>query len=183
MNLVTGATGLLGSHIVEQLRKRDLPVRVLVRRGSDVAWLKTQGVEFAEGDITDRASLDRACQGCDVVYHSAARVGDWGPWDEFQRITIDGTQNVIDACVAARVRRLVHISSVSTYGYYTDPITVDETSASSSTSGPITAVPRSPPRSCAGRPTAPASSNSRSFARRGFTASATARPSPACTPW
>ncbi|MEW6252649.1 MAG: NAD-dependent epimerase/dehydratase family protein [Planctomycetota bacterium] len=127
MNLVTGATGLLGSHIVEQLRKRNMPVRVLVRRGSDTAWLKTQGVEFAEGDICDRASLERACQGVDVAYHSAAKVGDWGPWEEFQRITIDGTQNVIDACRAAKARRLVHISSVSTYGYYTDPITVDET--------------------------------------------------------
>jgi nucleoside-diphosphate-sugar epimerase len=129
MNLVTGATGLLGSHIVEQLRKRNLPVRVLVRPGSDLAWLRTQNVEFAEGDITDRASLERACAGCDVVYHSAAKVGDWGPWEDFQRITIDGTQNVIDACAAANVRRLVHISSVSTYGYYTDPITVDETHA------------------------------------------------------
>lgn len=129
MNLVTGATGLLGSHIVEQLRKRNLPVRVLVRRGSDTAWLRTQDVQFAEGDITDRASLDAACRGCDVVYHSAAKVGDWGPWEDFQRITIDGTQNVIDAAVAAKVRRLVHISSVSTYGYYTDPITVDETFA------------------------------------------------------
>ncbi len=126
MNLVTGATGLLGSHIVEQLCKRGAPTRVLVRPGSDVAWLRTQGVEFAEGDITDRVSLDAACRGCDVVYHSAAKVGDWGPWAEFQRITIDGTRNVIEAAVAAGVRRLVHISSISTYGYYTDPITVDE---------------------------------------------------------
>ncbi len=127
MNLVTGATGLLGSHIVEQLRKRNLPVRVLVRKGSDTAWLKTQGVEFAEGDITDRASLDRACQGVDVIYHSAAKVGDWGPWEDFQRITIDGTQNLIDAAIAAKVRRFVHISSISTYGYHTNDITVDET--------------------------------------------------------
>lgn len=127
MNLVTGATGLLGSHIVEQLRKRNLPVRVLVRRGSDRAWLQMQSVEFTEGDITDRASLDRACQGVDVVYHSAARVGDWGPWEEFQRITIDGTRNVVEAAVAAKVRRLVHISSISTYGYHTKEITVDET--------------------------------------------------------
>jgi nucleoside-diphosphate-sugar epimerase len=127
MNLVTGATGLLGSHIVEQLRRRDLPVRVLVRPGSDRAWLETQELEFAQGDITDPPSLKRACEGVDVVYHSAAKVGDWGPWQEFQRITIDGTRNVVEAAVAAGVRRLVHISSISAYGYYTDPIEVDET--------------------------------------------------------
>ncbi len=127
MNLVTGASGLLGSHIVEQLRKRDMPVRVLVRPGSDRSWLETQGVEFAEGDVTDPASLARACEGCDVVYHSAARVGDWGPWEEFQQITIDGTRNIIEAAIAASVRRFVHISSISVYGYHTKKITVDET--------------------------------------------------------
>lgn len=129
MNLVTGATGLLGSHIVEQLRKRDLPVRVLVRRGSDRAWLETQGVEFVEGDVTDPASLQRACQGVDAIYHSAAKVGDWGPWEDFQRITIDGTRNILEAAIAANVRRFVHISSISCYGYHTEPIKVDETFA------------------------------------------------------
>ncbi len=127
MNLVTGATGLLGSHIVEQLRRRNQPVRVLVRPGSDRSWLLTQGVEFAEGDITDERSLQEACRGCEAVYHAAARVGDWGPWEEFQRITIDGTQKTIDAAISARVRRFLHISSISTYGYHTKPITVDET--------------------------------------------------------
>ena len=60
MNLVTGATGLLGSHIVEQLAVRSRPVRALVRPGADVAWLKTQPVELVEGDVTDRDSLTRA---------------------------------------------------------------------------------------------------------------------------
>jgi nucleoside-diphosphate-sugar epimerase len=127
MNLVTGATGLLGSHIVEQLRRRGLPVRVLVRPGSDRSWLETQDVEFVEGDLTNPASLRPACAGVDVVYHAAAKVGDWGPWDEFQRVTIDGTRNVIEASIAAGVRRLVHISSISVYGYYTDEQTIDET--------------------------------------------------------
>jgi nucleoside-diphosphate-sugar epimerase len=126
MNLVTGASGLLGSHIVEQLRKRGQPVRALVRPGSDRGWLETQGVEFALGDITDRDSLTAACKGVRVVYHAAAKVGDWGPWEEFQRITIDGTRNMVDAAVAAGVRRFVHISSISAYGYYTRPVEVDE---------------------------------------------------------
>jgi nucleoside-diphosphate-sugar epimerase len=127
MNLVTGATGLLGSHIVERLRLRGAAVRALVRPNSDRSWLATQGVEFAEGDITDPASLAGACQGCDVVYHAAAKVGDWGPWEAFQRVTIDGTRNVIDAAIAAGVRRVVHISSISVFGYYTKDQTIDET--------------------------------------------------------
>lgn len=126
MNLVTGASGLLGSHIVEHLRRQGRPVRVLVRKTSDRAWLNTQGVEFVEGDVTDPESVRRACAGCEVVYHSAAKVGDWGPWEEFQRITIDGTRNVCEAAAAAGVRRLIHISSVSVFGYYTEAQTIDE---------------------------------------------------------
>ena len=128
MNLVTGATGLLGSHIVEQLRRRDRPVRALVRATSDVSWLEGQGVEFVEGDLGDRASLGRACTGASVVYHSAARVGDWGPWSEFQAITIDGTAHLIDAAAEAGVDRFVHISSISAYGHVDGPgMVLDET--------------------------------------------------------
>ncbi|MFQ5806085.1 MAG: NAD-dependent epimerase/dehydratase family protein [Phycisphaerae bacterium] len=127
MNLVTGASGLLGSHIVEQLRKRGQPVRALVRPSSDRSWLATQSVEFAEGDVTHPPSLERACRGCDVVYHAAAKVGDWGPWEEFQRITIDGTRNVVSAAIAAGVRRLLQISSISVFGYYTKGERIDET--------------------------------------------------------
>ncbi|MFN0136395.1 MAG: NAD-dependent epimerase/dehydratase family protein [Phycisphaerae bacterium] len=126
MNLVTGATGLLGSHIVEQLRLRDKRVRVLIRKNSDRSWLDTQDVEYVYGDVTDPVSLKKACEGCDVVYHAAARVGDWGPWEEFQAITIDGTQNLVTAAIDARVRRFVHVSSISVYGYHTKDITVDE---------------------------------------------------------
>ena len=128
MNLVTGATGLLGSHIVEQLRLRNRPVRVLVRRGSDQTWLKTQDVEFAEGDLSDTAALQKACEGVKVVYHSAARVGDWGPWEDFVRITIEGTRNLAEAASAAGCDRLLHISSISAYGHPDgEGIVLDET--------------------------------------------------------
>jgi len=117
MNLVTGATGLLGSHIVEQLRLRDKPVRALVRPGSDTRWLKTQNVEFAEGSLSDTASLKKAMEGVNAVYHSAARVGDWGPWHDFVKITIDGTRNIAQAAAAAGCERFLHISSISAYGH------------------------------------------------------------------
>ncbi len=117
MNLVTGATGLLGSHIVEQLVKRGRPVRALVRKNSDIAWLNGQGVELVYGDVTDKASLARAMRGVQCVYHAAARVGDWGPWEEFVAISIDGTRNVLDVVRDQKIRRLVHVSSISVFGH------------------------------------------------------------------
>jgi len=115
--LVTGGTGLLGSHIVEQLRRRERRVRVLVRNGADTSWLRSQGVESAVGDITDAASLRSACAGVGIVYHAAARVGDWGPWEDFVRVSIDGTRNLVEAAIGAGVRRFLHISSISAYGH------------------------------------------------------------------
>lgn len=115
--LVTGATGMLGSHIAEQLRLRDFPVRAIVRASSDTTFLKSIGVETVRGSLEDPASLKSACQGVDVVYHAAARVGDWGPWHEFVRDTIEGTQHLLDAAADAKLRRFLHISSISAYGH------------------------------------------------------------------
>lgn len=127
MNLVTGATGLLGSHIVEQLRLRGRAVRCLVRAGSDTSWLKTQDVELVEGDLTDAASVVRACEGVQCIYHAAARVGDWGPWNDFRKITIDGSFNLFDAAEKAGVPRFIHISSISVYGHRNEKgLTIDE---------------------------------------------------------
>lgn len=126
--LVTGGTGLLGSHIVEQLCRRGCRVRALVRRDSDRSWLETQDVELAEGDLTDSSSLRRACEGVRIVYHAAARVGDWGPWSEFVRVSIDGTRNLLEAAIDAGVGRFLHISSISAYGHIDgEGLVLDET--------------------------------------------------------
>ncbi len=116
-NLVTGATGFLGSYIAERLREAGRPVRVLVRGSSDTSFLDCLGVEKVKGDLTDPDSCRAACKGVEVVYHAAARVGDWGPWDEFQTHTIDATRNLAQTARAARVRRFDHISSISAYGH------------------------------------------------------------------
>jgi 2-alkyl-3-oxoalkanoate reductase len=129
MNLVTGATGLLGSHIVEQLRQRGEPVRALVRASSDTRALESfGGVEFATGDVTDAASLGEAMDGVTTVYHSAAAVGDWGNWDNyFVPVTIGGTRNMIEAAKKAHVKRFLHVSSISAFGHPNeDGLVVDE---------------------------------------------------------
>src|SRR5438552_52487 len=113
LNLVTGATGLLGSHICEQLTARGERVRGLVRPTSDTTLLRSFGVELVEGDLQVATSLQRAVAGADIVYHCAARVGDFGTWKQFQAENIDATRNLLDACKAARVGRVLHVSSVA----------------------------------------------------------------------
>jgi len=129
-DLVTGGTGMLGSHIAERLVASGRRVRALVRPGSRTGFLEGLGVELFEGDLTDPVSCERAVAGAEVVYHSAAKVGDWGPWREFQTCCIDATRNLAEAASRAGVRRFLHISSTSAYGHPKDggpPI--DETAA------------------------------------------------------
>lgn len=117
LDLVTGATGLLGSHIAERLRAGGRRVRALVRPGSPTPFLDALGVEIVRGDLADPASCGKAVQGVEAVYHAAAKVGDWGTWDEFQKGCLDATANLAGAAVAANVGRFVHISSTSAYGH------------------------------------------------------------------
>jgi len=117
MNLLTGATGLLGSHIAAKLRAGGEDVRALVRPGSDATFLEGLGVRIARGDVTDPDSIAAAMDGVRVVYHAAARVGDWGPWREYVAVTIEGTRNMVRAAARAKVGRFLHISSISAYGH------------------------------------------------------------------
>jgi nucleoside-diphosphate-sugar epimerase len=117
LNVVTGATGLLGSHLVEQLVARGERVRALVRPSSDTTFLRNLGVELTVGDLADPQSLPAVVRGADVVYHCAARVGDWGPWRLFQQEIVDATAHLLDACRQEQVGRVLHVSSVIVYGH------------------------------------------------------------------
>lgn len=117
LSLVTGATGLLGSHIAETLRARGDRVRALVRPGTPTPFLDAIGVEVFRGDLNDPAACRKAAEGAEVVYHSAAKVGDWGTWDEFQVGCLDATRNIAEAALAGGARRFVQISSTSAYGH------------------------------------------------------------------
>jgi 2-alkyl-3-oxoalkanoate reductase len=116
-NVVTGATGLLGSHLVERLVARGERVRALVRPTSDRSLLPQLGAEVTVGDLHEPETLTRAVAGADVVYHCAARVGDWGSWADFRAQVIDATRNLVGACRAGEVGRLLHVSSVAVYGH------------------------------------------------------------------
>lgn len=115
--LVTGGTGFLGRRIVSELAGRH-SVRLLVRRGSSRERFP-EGVEFAEGDVTDRASLIRAIAGCEAVVHAAALVKILAPREQFDRINVGGLSNVLAAAeseAAGHVERVLYVSSFIALG-------------------------------------------------------------------
>jgi len=109
--LVTGGSGFLGLYVTEQLRARGEQVRVFCRKRHP--RVDEIGAEWIPGDIRDRDAVSRACEGVDVVFHTAAHPGVWGPWSLYRAVNTDGTLNVIDACRRQGVGRLVHTSSAS----------------------------------------------------------------------
>ncbi len=126
--LVSGATGFLGGRLSVLLREKGYSVRALVRSAGVVDDLVRSGVEIVRGDVGDRASLVRAMAGRQWVFHTAGKVSDWGPRRDFQRINVDGTARVIDACREAGVRRLVHVSSLTVLGLPRSGKRMDENS-------------------------------------------------------
>jgi nucleoside-diphosphate-sugar epimerase len=111
--LVTGATGLVGSHIVDQLLRDGWDVRALVRTPNPE--LEVRGVETARGDVLDADSFARAAAGRDVVFHTAAAITPSGGWEAYRGLNVDGTSNAIAAAERAGAR-LLQLSSVAVYG-------------------------------------------------------------------
>src|SRR2546430_7624573 len=112
--LVTGASGLVGSHVVEALVARGGPVRARVRPASRAAALRL-GAEAVAGDVTDPAVWQRAAHGVRAIVHAAAIVQRRASWERYVAVNVEGTRLAAAAARATRVR-LVHISSVAVYG-------------------------------------------------------------------
>jgi dihydroflavonol-4-reductase len=114
--LVTGATGFIGSHLVRKLLARGDDVRVTVRPTSPAQPLAGLDVERVTADITDAAAMRRAAKGIERAFHVAGttnlRLGD----EPVLRTNAQGTRTVLDACLAAGVQRVVHVSSVAAIG-------------------------------------------------------------------
>ena len=114
--LVTGGTGLVGSHVAEQARSRGVRVRCRVRAGANAAFLRNLGCELVEGALDQPASLAAAVAGVTVVVHCAAKVGDWGPTEGYRRVNVDGTRALLEAATATGLlKRWVQISSLGVY--------------------------------------------------------------------
>ena len=122
--LVTGGGGFLGGAIVRRLVARGDSVRSLARR--DYPALLELGVETIRGDLRDSESVDRAVEGCDAVFHVAAKAGVWGPQHEYEHANVTGTKNIVDACRKNGVTRLVFTSTPSVVFNGRDMEGVDE---------------------------------------------------------
>jgi len=113
--LITGATGLVGSHLVELLQRDGWTVRALVRDRARAGWLSGRGVDLRDGDTLDAAAFARAAEGAQFVFHCAAAVTPRGGWEAFRAPNVDGTANAVAAAEHAHAR-LLHLSSVAVYG-------------------------------------------------------------------
>jgi nucleoside-diphosphate-sugar epimerase len=105
---VTGGSGFIGGVLIERLRREGWDVRALARSDAAAARVGELGAEPVRGDLEDRRALEQGAAGSEVAFHCAAKVEDWGDPEEFERLNVFGTQNALDACIAAGVRRFVH---------------------------------------------------------------------------
>jgi len=112
--LVTGAAGLVGTHVLDALRARGEKPRALVREHS-VATVEAFGAEAVIGDVTDVNSWQRAARDVSVIVHAAALVASHDSFDEFMRVNVGGTRLALDAARRTGAR-LIHISTVAVYG-------------------------------------------------------------------
>ncbi|HLH62285.1 MAG TPA: NAD-dependent epimerase/dehydratase family protein [Ktedonobacteraceae bacterium] len=114
--LITGATGLLGSHLIKALQQRGEHIRALVLPVENADSLLAQGVEVVRGDVTDAGTLGPAVKDVDLIFHLAGMMGVWRPLADYRLVNVTGSENLYRAAQAAGVRRFVHTSSHTVYG-------------------------------------------------------------------
>ncbi|NCG32885.1 MAG: NAD-dependent epimerase/dehydratase family protein [Proteobacteria bacterium] len=123
---LTGGTGLLGTHLAEELRRSGHEVVALHRREADTLFLQEQECELVEGDVRDDpGTLVPLMDGCTHVVHSAALVYAGGAWPKIRAVNVDGTRNVLSASSMAGIGHAVHVSSVAVYGSVDGPVSED----------------------------------------------------------
>jgi 2-alkyl-3-oxoalkanoate reductase len=126
--LVTGASGFIGSHLVQRCLHEGYDVKALVRKGNAcIAGLKMQGVNVVEGDIRDADAVNRAIKGCDLLFHVAALTSDWGALKDFTDINIGGTRHVCEAALREKVKRVVYVSTYESFDHFRQERVNEET--------------------------------------------------------
>ncbi len=115
--LVTGGTGFIGGNVVRALLRHGYEVKVLLRRESSLLALEGQHVELSFGDLTDRASLEEALKGCQVLFHVGAIYSLWTPDPEqIYQVNVQGTRTLFEAALAQGIEKAIFTSSESTIG-------------------------------------------------------------------
>src|SRR6266566_4361871 len=95
--LITGATGLLGSHLIKELQQRGEDIRALVLPVENADKLLEQGVEVVRGDITDASTLKPAVQDVEIIFHLAGMMGVWRPLSDYRLVNVKGSENIYKA--------------------------------------------------------------------------------------
>lgn len=115
--LITGANGFLGSNAARLLAGKGYAIRLMIRPSADIKAIADIPGELFYGDISNQAEVLQAVKGCDYVVHTASATGQWGvPYEEYKKINITATQNIAEACLLYRVKKLVYISTANTIG-------------------------------------------------------------------
>ncbi len=123
---VTGGSGFIGGALIERLRAEGWEVRALARSSGAEQKVRERGAVPVPGDLESEQMMREGASGADVAFHAAAKVEDWGDPEEFERLNVRGTENVIAACRAAGVRRLVHVGTEAALMAGTPLVDVDE---------------------------------------------------------
>jgi nucleoside-diphosphate-sugar epimerase len=105
---VTGGSGFIGARLLRRLAADGISARALARSEASASKVAELGAEPVRGDLGDPAAMATGAAGCDVTFHLAAVVADWGPHEEFERGNVDGTRNALEASRRAGVGRFVH---------------------------------------------------------------------------
>ncbi len=117
---LTGAAGFIGSHLAEGFANENYHLVVFLRKRSSTAFiegtLKKKNATPKYGDISNKKSLDKAMKECEIVIHNAAKVGDWGSYDEFYKTNVGGTKNVLEAAKKNKIKQFILISSNAVLG-------------------------------------------------------------------
>jgi len=115
--LLTGASGFIGSNLARELLRQGFEVRALVRPGCDTRNIDGLHIELSQGDLRDRSSLERAVQGCQVLFHVAADYSFWVPdVKAMYQTNVEGTTNILEAALRTGISRAVYTSTVATVG-------------------------------------------------------------------
>jgi nucleoside-diphosphate-sugar epimerase len=105
---VTGGSGFIGGALITRLVAGGCEVTALARSDRSAAAIEALGASAARGDLGDAAPMTDGARGAEAFFHLAAHVEQWGPYEDFERINVDGTRNALEAAKAAGVRRFVH---------------------------------------------------------------------------
>jgi nucleoside-diphosphate-sugar epimerase len=124
---VTGGSGFIGGRLIRRLVKDGWTVRALARSDSAEGAVAELGAEPARGELGDVDSMAAGAEGCELAFHLAAHLGDSGAWEDFERGNVEGTQNALDACARAGVRRFVHCGTEAALMAGEPLVDVDET--------------------------------------------------------